>query len=113
MGSTSQRKEFLMNLYDKRTSQNIIKSRVIKTRSFENCTDCKIEPKPCPRGCPRITTEMHIDDGYIVYLSSKEIEFISKSYKDCLANLGNNIGDITKVFATTDDDEPPLELLDS
>lgn len=104
-----------MNLYDKRNSQNIIKSRVIKTRSFTNCEECKIEVKTCPKSCPRITTELHVDDGYIVYLSSKEIQFISKAYKDCLANLGQanaNSGDITSL-ASFNDDDIPLDELDN
>lgn len=100
-----------MNIYDKRASQNIVKSRVIKTRSFASCEECTIEPKPCPASCPRITTELHVDDGYIVYLTSKEIQFISKAYKDCLANLANggNISDLPSF----DEEEPPLDELDS
>lgn len=97
-----------MNLYDKRDSKNIIKSRVIKTRSYFDCNDCKIpsEELQCPKTCPRITTELHLDDGYIVYLSTKEIEFISKSFRESLINLSE------KSILPQKYDEPPLDELE-
>lgn len=76
-----------MNLFDKRANTNFIKSRVIKTSSKCECDNCNIEDKPCPNSCPRITTECHLDTGYILYLSSNEIKHISDSYKTCLDNL--------------------------
>lgn len=93
-----------MNLYDKRTSTNLIKSRVTKTRSFADCEECTIPQAeaPCPHSCPRITTELHLDSGYIIYLSTKEIEFLSKAYNECLADLSNRNIDLP----TTE--EPPL-----
>lgn len=96
-----------MNLYDKRTAQNIIKTRVVKTRSFPSCDECKIEDKPCPKACPRITTELHLDDGYILYLSTKEIEYISKAYKEALLNL--NTSNITEIVPK---DDVPLDQVE-
>lgn len=79
-----------MNVYDKRAESNIIKSRVIKTATSKmDCKDCKLDLKPCPNGCPFLTVSMHLDTGFIIYISTKEVEHLSKAYKEAVNTLLN------------------------
>lgn len=74
-----------MNLYDKRTNQAIITSRVVRTYSEQSCDNCRQELPPCAEDktkCNNISTALHLDSGYIIYLSYKELQHISKAYRE-------------------------------
>lgn len=94
-----------MNIYDKRLSKElgenptIIKSRVLKT-------ECTVQPTQ--DGGSTISTALHLDLGYICYISTAEIKHISEEYKRVQAN----VKEIQNVDLPESPEEPPLDNLE-